>query len=423
MMKKQITQKVRQSIARATKLLAEGKTMVEIASELGMTDHAIEDWRKRHRKLWNRDFRLAVQSTIATVRKNAGTDRVLANPDEYMRLAAVADRWNNEQHTELFPTSSVDLSLSGFYKAYYLPNCLGGTTEETRRQYEIILRLWQRITGDPPLRLITSTVVCKFRDTLLAMKGRGGHPYSVNTVRSKLIHVQAILDAAGPSGPRKRDAAGLLATVPYAKPPREELQIPRIVKSEWLNAVYVAAQLMNVPEGSGIPIALWWRALLSVALNTGLRRGSLFSLRWEYIDFERCQVLIPANRMKARRPHLIPLNADAIKHLQSIRGDGTTEMVFPWPYTRETFDIKFKLLQGLADIPAGERFGLHAIRRTAATLLWQNCPEAASIVLGHRSPLITLRHYVEPSAAATAGLNRLEQPWTTRTPVPDAATA
>lgn len=227
-----------------------------------------------------------------------------------------------------------------------------------------------------------------------------------------MTQIQAILDAAGPPRPRRRDAAGLLAKVPYAKPPRAEQQIPRIVSMEWLNATYDAAKWMDVPNGFGVSPTKWWRALLSVALNTALRRGSLFMLRWEYVDLEKRQIVIPANRMKARRPHLVPLNSDAMQHLQAIIGNGQRGLVFPWPYTRETFGKRFKMLQGLAGIPPGERFGLHAIRRTAASLLWKTSPEAAQIVLGHRSSLITLRHYVQPHAAAAEGMERMTQPWT-----------
>jgi integrase len=403
--------RVVEQIQKATAMLARGKSMRSVAEALQTSERSVMYLRANHRDLWNVTFKAAVANVVTAVRRQAGTDAVLADPDKYLQLATAADKWSAENERELFPTNGVDLSLSGFYRAYYVPNCLSDAHPETKRQYEIVLNLWRRITGDPPLRLITNTVLCKFRDTLLGMKGKGGRPYSKNTVRSKLTQLQAILDAAGPPGPRRRDAAGLLSVVPSCKPPRAELEIPRIVKMEWLESVYDAAQLMDCPEGFGIPTALWWRALLSVALNTALRHGTLFKLRWEWIDTEARRLLIPASAMKARRPHLVPLNADVLKHLASIRDDGTSDVVFPWPYTRETFDKKLKLLQGLAGIPAGERFGLHAIRRTAATLLWRNCPEAAQIILGHRSSLITLRHYIEPAAATSGAMERLATPW------------
>jgi len=401
-----ITPKVRRGIARAAQMLAEGKSMADIAEALGVTVRAIEYWKTQHRKLWNRDFRLAIQDVVSQVRKDAGTDRVVAAPDEYMRLAKLADKWTAETHQELFPQSDIDLSLTGFYRAYYLPTCLGGTVPGTRRQYEICLRLWARITGDPPLRLVTNETVAKFRDTLSAMKGQGGRPYSPNSVRSKLTQIQAILDAAGPPGPRHRDAAGILAKVPYAKPPREELDVPRIISFDILGRVYEAARFMDSPGIDGISSPDWWRALLAVALNTALRRATLFALRWDFLDDRN--LVLPKHVLKTRRGMTIPLNDTAFGHLKAIRSD--REMIFPWPYTRECFDHHFSTLQGLAGVPRGERFGLQAIRRTAATLLWKQCPQAAQIILGHHAATITLRHYVNANEVAKPALANLPQP-------------
>jgi integrase len=403
-------QETLEGIVKATRLLAEGRPMVAIAKELGITPRALEYWRQHHPTIWQHNFRLAVQGVVSRVRKTAGTDQVLTAPDEYLRLATMADKWTAENDEELFPSGGPDLSVCGFFRAYYLRNCLAGAVPETIRQYEIALNLWRRITGDPPIRLVTNDVVAKFRDVLLSMKGRGGRPMSPNTVRSKLRQLQAIFDAAGPSGPRHRDAAGILAKIPYAKPPAEVLDTPRIVREEWLNAVYKAAVAMDSPDVFGIKPRDWWQALLSLTLNTALRRGTLFSLRWEFVDWKDRTLHLPYRNMKAKRGHLIPLNRPALEHLERIKS--ASEVIFPWPYSRECFDDKFKLLQGLAGIPAGERFGLHAIRRTAATLLWERSPQAAQIVLGHTSALITLRHYVQPKAAAAA-LESLPQPWVT----------
>jgi integrase/recombinase XerD len=44
-----------------------------------------------------------------------------------------------------------------------------------------------------------------------------------------------------------------------------------------------------------------------LALHTGLRRGSLFGLRWEHVDFLNKVLRIP--RTKSGRPHAVPLNA------------------------------------------------------------------------------------------------------------------
>ena len=51
-------------------------------------------------------------------------------------------------------------------------------------------------------------------------------------------------------------------------------------------------------------------------MHTGLRRGSLFHLRWDYVDFLNRVVRIP--RSKSGRPHALPLNATVLTTLQAL---------------------------------------------------------------------------------------------------------
>ena len=53
-----------------------------------------------------------------------------------------------------------------------------------------------------------------------------------------------------------------------------------------------------------------------LSVHTGLRRGNLFHLRWDYVDFLNRVVRIP--RTKSGRPHAIPLNATAMTTLQAL---------------------------------------------------------------------------------------------------------
>jgi integrase len=51
-------------------------------------------------------------------------------------------------------------------------------------------------------------------------------------------------------------------------------------------------------------------------VHTDLRRGSLFNLRWDYVDFLNRVVRIP--RTKSGRPHAVPLNATVLTMLQTL---------------------------------------------------------------------------------------------------------
>ncbi len=405
----------RTKIAQAARLLAEGVSVEAIAKRLGVVDRAVEYWKTNYPDLWRADFRKAMEGVLLKVRREAGTGAVLKDPSTYMEVAARADKWANEEGAELFPVDQVDMSLSVFFKGVFVRQFLGTAKTTTREQYEFAVRLWARATGDPPVRLISGATMAGFRDTLLGMKGRGGRPYSANTVRSKLRLVQTLLDKLGPTGPRRRDALGVLATVPYCKPPRAELDIPRIVSMEMIEKLYAACQWATKPEMVESP-ADWWRALLMVATYTGLRHGTLFALRWEWIDWQERTLMIPAGVLKGRRGLLLPLNQLILNHLQKIKAPAG--LVFQWPYTQHWLMRELYTLERMAGIPSKEVFGFQVLRRVAATMLWRAAPEAARLILGHRSEAITIAHYVHGPSVTRGALDRLPQPETFSTPQP-----
>jgi integrase len=60
------------------------------------------------------------------------------------------------------------------------------------------------------------------------------------------------------------------------------------------------------------------------------RPGELRHAEWEKIDFETATWRIPAEKMKMRSPHLVPLSSQVIKELkelQKYRGEG--KYLFP----------------------------------------------------------------------------------------------
>ena len=56
--------------------------------------------------------------------------------------------------------------------------------------------------------------------------------------------------------------------------------------------------------------------LITVALNTGLRRGELLSLTWDDVDLRLMQIKVRSVNSKTARPRVIPLNADAMSALR-----------------------------------------------------------------------------------------------------------
>ncbi len=74
------------------------------------------------------------------------------------------------------------------------------------------------------------------------------------------------------------------------------------------------------------------RRAINLSLLTFVRPGELRQARWEEIDFDEKQWTIPAERMKMRRPHIVPLSRQAIEILKEQQEEVAglkTEWVFP----------------------------------------------------------------------------------------------
>lgn len=54
---------------------------------------------------------------------------------------------------------------------------------------------------------------------------------------------------------------------------------------------------------------------------TGQRRSEIAGLAWNELDRDRAEWILPAERSKNRRAHLVPLNSAAIAELEALAGD------------------------------------------------------------------------------------------------------
>ncbi len=399
----------REKMLKAIALLAGGATEKEVAGQLKLRPWTIDHWRDRYAGLWKAEWDRAMETAVAMIRRQAGTDAVLEDPEGYIRRALTCEAWARKEGRSIFPEPEHP-TLRTFYEGYYKPNRLADASPRTVRSYDGRVRLWILFTGDPPLAEITVQTLARFRDCLKGMRGKEPHRrIANNTIRSYLRDLQAILDKAGPAGPRNRDAAGIIpAPVPWIKPPRLEYRTPRIVTLEQLGMLYLATAGMDVPKLYGIKPPAWWKALLVVTYNTGLRAGTLFTMRMDDIEWKNRRLVIPPSKFKTGRGQMIHLNQVVVEHLLAIRTD--RELIFEWPHANVQFYRELHRLEHLAAIPREEHFGLHDLRRTVATALWQTSPAAAQFHLGHTSIGTTQRHYVFGDDIVARALDQLPQP-------------
>jgi integrase len=78
------------------------------------------------------------------------------------------------------------------------------------------------------------------------------------------------------------------------------------IKAEEAARLMTEAELIAVWRAAG-DIGGPFGSLVRMALATGLRRGELAAMKWEWIDREAGVITVPADRMKAGQTHIVPI--------------------------------------------------------------------------------------------------------------------
>jgi integrase len=128
------------------------------------------------------------------------------------------------------------------------------------------------------------------------------------------------------------------------------------------------------------------RCLIEWQLNTMTRPAEAATTRWADIDFVKKVWTIPAERMKKRRPHAIPLTEHALALLETIKPySGHREYVFPADRDPRTHCNSQTANMALKRMGFEGRLVSHGMRSMASTILneqgWE--PELIEVALAH----------------------------------------
>lgn len=130
------------------------------------------------------------------------------------------------------------------------------------------------------------------------------------------------------------------------------------------------------------------KAIIILALDSGMRRGEIFKLNWQDIDFSNNLIRVIGTNTKTERARLVPLSQRTKSELEHLRKISNSEN--PFPFT----DIKrsFATAKSLANI---DDLHFHDLRRTAITRwIQQGTPLAlAGKLAGHSQLQTTMKHY------------------------------
>ncbi len=148
------------------------------------------------------------------------------------------------------------------------------------------------------------------------------------------------------------------------------------------------------------------KPMIILSLNTGLRRGELFSLTWSDIDFDRSFLTIQGHTAKSGKTRHVPLNSEALETLQHWKKQtpDTHALVFTGRDGEKFNNVKksWTALLSKADI---QNFRWHDMRHTFASRLVMAEVDLNTVreLLGHADLKMTLRYaHLAPSHTAKA---------------------
>ncbi len=137
--------------------------------------------------------------------------------------------------------------------------------------------------------------------------------------------------------------------------------------------------LRAIEAYQGTPVT---RLAIKLLALTFVRTSELIGARWAEFDFQAGQWRIPAERMKMRTEHIVPLSLQAIQILQILHGiTGHSELLFPGERDHSKQMSNNTILKALERLGYKGRMTGHGFRGLASTVLHEQGFDHAHIEL------------------------------------------
>ena len=295
------------------------------------------------------------------------------------RLRADPELWARQAEAELdrggLPVDSRRLrshTLAELLKRY------GAEVSPRKRSADREIYMLRVILRHPiarlSLQLLTATEIAKYRDHRLSLvKG--------DTVRRELAIVRHCIAVA-------RNEWGFVLSsnpvqqvkMPRAGNPRERRAHPGELE-----------KLLTACEASR---CRWLPAVIQLAVETGMRRSELLSMRWDDVDLEARTVVL--RNTKNGFPRTVPLSTRALNVIKDTPRSGPTVFAISANALRLAWE-RLRRRAGVLEL----RF--HDLRHEAVSRFFErglNVPEVA-MISGHRDPRMLFR-YTHPKPEEVA---------------------
>lgn len=243
--------------------------------------------------------------------------------------------------------------------------------------------------GNKRLDSISSLDVERMKLELRKGVSKRGKPYSMATIRHQLVLLNRLYNLAKRWGLYKGDN------------PLDRVEFPRLdnLKTEFLSDEEADRLMITLNSWPCRESA----AFVKFALFTGLRRGELFKLTWDDVDFNRG--LITIRSPKGGKTQTLPISPQALEVLQSL--EVRSPYVFPGKNGRQRTDFKgpWLRIRQAAGLPGNFRF--HGLRHHFASTLVSNGMDLSIVqaLLTHKDARTTQRYsHLQPGAIREAAL-------------------
>lgn len=276
--------------------------------------------------------------------------------------------------------------LGSHFEILFKRSRLGLSSPHTTYQYRLNLRRFDDFLGRPAtIADLRDDVVCEAMNWLLRTKKLS--PASVSKFRDNLCCLWRFLS-------RKR----IVDTDPEVPEVKEPRRAPIALTRDQLKRIWdFMVRMPGYVEG--IPAADFFCSLTAAFWDTGARKGELFnSLAWDHVDLESGFLVCRAETVKGGlEDRLYRVRPSTVEWLQRIAMP-QRRLVWPWPWSETTFYDKLGRIMSQNGLPDTRYYKCHIFRKSVASHLLAEGgdPQRA---LGHNSPGMTMRHYIDPRIA------------------------
>ncbi|HEV7375934.1 MAG TPA: site-specific integrase [Pyrinomonadaceae bacterium] len=228
-----------------------------------------------------------------------------------------------------------------FIEAIFLPS------KKLKKSYSSIVSITKALTGFFGKRLLSdidSDLIEKYKQTRIEEKTYRGTKRSPLRVNKELQVLSSVFTLAlekelTKTRPKVTPFQASSERERYLTPDEETRLLAALDEQQWLKNIVV------------------------MALNTGMRRGEIFSLQWFDVNFERGAIHV--RQTKSGKDRLVPMNSTVQAMLESL--PKSSGYVFPSPRTGgRLIDIKIGFMRAVA-VAKLTNFRFHDLRHTAAT--------------------------------------------------------